>query len=240
MIVERRVGHRATARQKIHARLAETPLELTLLDLSISGCKARSRNLALAQGASITLVLSESERIPGKVIWCDAGVAGIHFDRALDLESFVRLVQRGVAQARSDATLRDAFGRRLPDLSSNKAAKAKPGDKRREIRRELKREAVLRLGFQRDLKIMIYNLSANGCLLRHGIEQLAIEDRVAVTLPDFESFSGTVMWNSGHKAGVRFDRSLHPAVVELILTRPPQGQGTGLGEDRAGKVSLLI
>ena len=232
--MERRVSHRATAKQTIRARISEAPVKLTLLDLSVSGCKAQCKGLALEPGAPVTLVLSENESIPGQVAWCDGGVAGIRFDRELSLESFLRLVQRGLVATRDDAALRDAFGRRLPELSSKKAVKTGPSDKRREARRDLKCEATVRLGFQRDLKVMIYNLSANGCLLKHRIEQLAIEDRIGVALPDFESFSGTVVWNSGHKAGVRFDRPLHPAVLDLIVTRRPQDQGDKPARDASG------
>lgn len=233
--VERRVSHRATAKQKVHARVSGATIQLTLLDLSVSGCKARCKSSAIEQGAPVTLVLSDNESIPGEVVWFDAGVAGIRFDRELSLESFLRLVQRGVAEMRDDAALRDAFGRRLPELSSKKkVVKVEPSDRRREPRSELRCDATVRLGYQRDLKVKIYNLSANGCLLRHRIEQLAIEDRIGVTLPEFESFSGTVVWNSGHKAGVRFDRPLHAAVLELIVARQRQDQGGKTTRDASG------
>lgn len=222
--MERRASHRATARQDILARVSDSPVELTLLDVSVSGCKARSKAGAFAAGSRIALPLSPTETVRGDIVWCDSGLIGIRFARNLTLESLMRLVRNGLAESRGEWFVRDTFGRALPEPGSKRLMRAKPSDNRLDPRHALKCRAELRMGYERDPKATIYNLSTGGCLIRHGFDLLAVEDRVNVTLPDFESFSGLVRWKKGNRAGIRFDRTLHPAVVELIIRRQRAGQ----------------
>ena len=217
--MERRVSHRATAKHDVLARVAGTLVELTLLDLSVSGCKAQCKALSIKVGSPLSLALSPDETVHGEIVWADRGLVGIRFSRNLTLETLMQTVRKGTGRLQDEWFVRDTFGRCLPGPSPKRVMRTKPRDNRSDPRLEFKCRVELRLGYERDAKATIYNLSTGGCLVRHGFDLLAVDDRVNVTLPEFESFSGSVRWKNGRKAGIGFLRPLHPAVVELIIRR---------------------
>lgn len=60
---------------------------------------------------------------------------------------------------------------------------------------------------------VVTDLSTGGC----GIETQAFlneGDRVWIKLPALESWPGRVVWTSVGRAGLEFDRPLHPAIVD--------------------------
>ena len=225
--MERRASHRAEGKQEVLARVADALVDLTLLDLSVSGCKARIGGRGFEAGTRVALDLFPNAPVEGEIVWCDNGLVGIRFSEELTLENFMQLVRNGLAEPQDEWFVRDTFGRCLPGPDARKVKRAKPSDNRSETRHELKCRVSLRMGYERDSKATIYNLSAGGCLIRHGFDLLAVEDSVNVSLPDFESFSGVVRWTKGYRAGIRFTRPLHPAVLELIIKRNLASPGLG-------------
>ncbi len=217
--MERRTSHRAVGKQRIGARVSGKSIKLTLLNLSVAGCKVRSKSAAIRKEASLTLILSGEETVDGTVVWRDAKSAGIRFDQNLSLESVLRFIQNGFIEPQDEGGVRDQFGRRLPGLSLPDKPVMAPSNLRVEERRDLECEAAVRLGYVREPNGRIINLSANGCLIKHGLGRLSIGARIHVSLPGFESFPGIVRWTDGCKAGVRFDNALHPAVVDLLVRR---------------------
>ncbi|MBV8686565.1 MAG: PilZ domain-containing protein [Alphaproteobacteria bacterium] len=64
--------------------------------------------------------------------------------------------------------------------------------------------------------ITVVDLSTHGC----GIELTSHVEagaRVWLKLPGLESWSARIVWEQDGRAGLAFDRSLHPSVVERYL-----------------------
>ena len=69
-----------------------------------------------------------------------------------------------------------------------------------------------------DAHLHLHDISTNGFQVVLG-EAMQIKDHVVTRLPGLEPIGATVAWTSEGRAGLRFDRPLHPAVFELLLTR---------------------
>jgi len=79
-------------------------------------------------------------------------------------------------------------------------------------------EILLRRLGSADRYARVRDISTGGCQLEQ-VATLGVNDHVVTRLPGLEPLGATVTWaDSGH-AGLRFDRPLHPAVFELLLTR---------------------
>ena len=60
--------------------------------------------------------------------------------------------------------------------------------------------------------VTVFDLSTHGC----GIELRSHAEpgaRVWIKLPGLEAWSSRIVWADGERAGLEFDRPLHPAVV---------------------------
>lgn len=64
----------------------------------------------------------------------------------------------------------------------------------------------------------LYDLSTHGCKVKLE-NYLVVGQRVWITLPTLESWSGTVAWRDDAFAGIEFDRPLHPAVSTMVMKR---------------------
>ena len=90
---------------------------------------------------------------------------------------------------------------------------------RRAAARTVTSAAILlrRLG-SADLRVRLRDISTVGCRFA-GAACLGVNDHLVTRLPGLEPLGATVVWSDGRTAGLRFDRPLHPAVFELLLTR---------------------
>jgi len=90
---------------------------------------------------------------------------------------------------------------------------------RRGNARELTGGTILlkRLG-RPDAHLHLQDISAGGFQIFHT-ESMQPNDHVVTRLPGLEPIGATVAWAEEGRAGLRFDRALHPAVFELLLTR---------------------
>lgn len=77
--------------------------------------------------------------------------------------------------------------------------------------------SMRRLGsFGFDLPVR--DISTAGCKVEL-VEQVTASDHVITRLPGLEPFGATVIWSDERRAGIRFNRPIHPAVFELLLER---------------------
>jgi hypothetical protein len=90
---------------------------------------------------------------------------------------------------------------------------------RREAARTIADAALLlrRLG-RGALEVRLLDISTGGCHLERAAS-LSIAEHVVTRLPGLEPLGATVAWANSRHAGLHFDRPLHPAVFELLLTR---------------------
>lgn len=69
----------------------------------------------------------------------------------------------------------------------------------------------------------LLDLSVGGCLLSNACWSRAADAEVFVRIPDLESLSARVAWSEGSRAGLAFERPLHPAVFLRITSLHRQG-----------------
>jgi hypothetical protein len=112
----------------------------------------------------------------------------------------------------------------LPSLSDLRCGKRcdvenpqSPG--RRRAARTVADAAILlrRLG-RGALEVRLLDISTGGCQLQRPAG-LSLAEHVVTRLPGLEPLGATVAWANSRHAGLHFDRPLHPAVFELLLTR---------------------
>jgi len=64
----------------------------------------------------------------------------------------------------------------------------------------------------------LFDLSPEGCKAEM-IERPRVGERAVIRLPGIEPLEAEVRWVEGPNAGLRFERSFHPAVFEMLLAR---------------------
>ena len=85
---------------------------------------------------------------------------------------------------------------------------------RSEVGGEISKRRVGSFGFD----VPVRNVSAAGCSV-DLVEPVAVNDRVIARLPGLEPLAAKVIWADPHRAGMQFERPIHPAVFELLLSR---------------------
>lgn len=117
--MERRKSHRFKTDKVVQGRIPATPVLVTVLDLSTSGCMLRYDGPPIRPGTSILLDLSELSEVAGQVIWRDTQLLGVQFDQDLTADAVVRMVAKDVDHFDQHTALKDRFGRTLPGLRAH-------------------------------------------------------------------------------------------------------------------------
>lgn len=60
------------------------------------------------------------------------------------------------------------------------------------------------------------DVSEAGCQIRYA-SGLAEDSHLVLAIPGFTSFGATVVWAEDDVMGLRFDKRLHPAILERLL-----------------------
>lgn len=89
-------------------------------------------------------------------------------------------------------------------------------EQRRARRSEVALDCSVRERSRSALPGTVADLSPLGCRIESPTMALT-GIQLWVRLPGLESMIGTVIWSDGHKAGVRFDQPLHPAVAARFM-----------------------
>lgn len=87
------------------------------------------------------------------------------------------------------------------------------------MRQRISVGAKLRV-FRTSYDIIITDLSATGFRME-SIYRFAEETRCTMKMDTFEPMGARVMWQALGTAGCKFERPLHPAVVDAIVARHP-------------------
>ena len=67
-------------------------------------------------------------------------------------------------------------------------------------------------------QVTLEDVSTGGCKVEL-VEFVEVNDHVIARFPGIEPFSAKVTWANSRFAGIDFDRPLHPAVFEQLLSR---------------------
>jgi hypothetical protein len=89
---------------------------------------------------------------------------------------------------------------------------------RRSARAAVRAEVSLRRLGQSSYRVNVTDLSPEGCKLGL-VERPRVGEQLFVKLDGLEALDAEVCWVDGHVAGLRFERTIHPAVFDLLLQR---------------------
>lgn len=89
---------------------------------------------------------------------------------------------------------------------------------RRQERHSIKGDVCLRQRGLNKLPATVYDLSLGGCRIQLT-KTVQVGDVLWVSLPGLESNQATVRWTDGWTAGVEFEKTLHPSVLEMVEKR---------------------
>lgn len=67
-------------------------------------------------------------------------------------------------------------------------------------------------------QVQLFDVSPHGCKVEF-LERPKVDERVWVKFEGLESLSGLVCWVDGFVAGVEFDKTIHSAVFERLVTQ---------------------
>ena len=102
------------------------------------------------------------------------------------------------------------------------AAEAAPsGDERRSCERiALQSEVTVRRIGGFNFEVALGSISSSGCRVEM-LEASEVGDTVIARFPDLEPLGSRICWTSGRTTGVEFFNRIHPAVLDLLVSRLP-------------------
>lgn len=77
--------------------------------------------------------------------------------------------------------------------------------------------AMRRLG-KHTFKVQVFDASPDGCKLEL-VDKPRVDEHVLVKFDGLEALEAEVCWIEGNCAGLRFEKTIHPAVFDLLLER---------------------
>jgi hypothetical protein len=89
---------------------------------------------------------------------------------------------------------------------------------RRSQRRPLGAEVSLRRLGQHNFRVGVTDLSPEGCKVEL-VERPSVGEHMLIKFNGLEVLDAEVCWVEGFVAGLRFEKTIHPAVFELLLER---------------------
>jgi hypothetical protein len=83
---------------------------------------------------------------------------------------------------------------------------------------EVPGEIGLRAAGKNPYRVRVHDLSTDGCKVEL-VELPRVGDQMRVKFDGLEMIEAEVCWVEGYMAGLKFDRQLHPAVLDLLIAR---------------------
>jgi hypothetical protein len=102
-------------------------------------------------------------------------------------------------------------------FESNDAAQKRYCPRRFE-RAPLTAEVSMRRLGKLNYRVHVFDISPEGCKVEL-VDCPQLQERVLIKLDGIEALQAEVCWVEGTCAGLKFDRSIHPAVFDLLLER---------------------
>ena len=91
------------------------------------------------------------------------------------------------------------------------------------MRVSLDAEVALRRPGRATYKVKVQDASPHGCRVEF-VERPALAERAWVKFEGLEPLEATVCWVKGFAAGVQFEKAIHPAVFDRLMTSLKRGQ----------------
>lgn len=126
----------------------------------------------------------------------------------------------------------------MPIRATTQPQDASPGRVAQRVRLKLEVSGSFERGTQANA--VVHNLSATGILIETA-DALALDQRIAIDLPEAGQVRATVVWTSGTLSGCRFDKLLAKSAVSAAQLRNPsamEAQGLDDAEDATSRQLL--
>jgi hypothetical protein len=91
-------------------------------------------------------------------------------------------------------------------------------ERRTDLRHPVRADASLRREGSGNYRVRVFDMSRNGCKVEI-VERPHVAEGVWVKFDGLEAMHATVAWVDPPLAGLHFDRQIHPAVFDLLMTR---------------------
>ena len=117
--MERRTSHRVELSRRAIGRVPATPIEVTVLNLSATGCLMQVHGERIAPGTTVLLNLTSELEVAGQVVRQAGDQVGLQFHHPLSAQLVMDLLGRDDPRRDIDSPLTDSFGRDLPPLSAH-------------------------------------------------------------------------------------------------------------------------
>ena len=82
----------------------------------------------------------------------------------------------------------------------------------------LSAEVILRRAGHGSYRVKILDVSLHGCKAEF-VERPNLDELVWIKFDDLQSLEAMVCWIRGLEVGLEFERSIHPAVFEMLVSR---------------------
>jgi hypothetical protein len=86
--MERRISVRVETAVGVACRMPATPRQAIMHDLSLDGCRIEIDGRLSGVGSTVVLDLNQWISISGTIMWGEGRMAGVRFDKRLDLGRF--------------------------------------------------------------------------------------------------------------------------------------------------------
>jgi hypothetical protein len=96
-------------------------------------------------------------------------------------------------------------------------------EKRRFNRAAVASEIVVRRIGGFNFHVTVKDISSGGCRIEM-LEPCEIGDQVIARLPELEPLGSRVRWGQGATTGIQFLTTIHPAVLDALLSRLPNAK----------------
>lgn len=113
----------------------------------------------------------------------------------------------------------EAYLKGEPMNSSSAASRPCDGEERRQFNRlAITSEVLVRRIGGFNFQVPLKDVSTAGCRVEM-LEPCELEDSVIARFPQLEPLGSRVCWTQGTTTGLQFQTSIHPAVLDMLLTR---------------------
>lgn len=89
---------------------------------------------------------------------------------------------------------------------------------RKSARVPLRADVVLRRAGHNKYQVSVYDVSRHGCRLEF-VELPRLDERVWIKFDGLEAIEALVCWTREFVAGLEFEREIHPAVFDMLVSR---------------------
>jgi hypothetical protein len=153
-----------------------------------------------------------------EILLLDLSYEGCGIETALDLAPGVAIKLSVLRRGAIEARVRWCKNGKAGLVFESEEPAPKQHWPRRFERTALTAEVSMRRLGKHTFRVRVFDASPDGCKLEL-VDKPRIDEHVLVKFDGLESLDAEVCWVEGNSAGLRFEKTIHPAVFGLLLER---------------------